>query len=61
MPKMADSELKARAVRLVNEHLGEHPSLTAAAGAVAKQLGEIKALKPKVRRIEEENAVLEDD
>ncbi len=79
MPKMADSELKARAVRLVNEHLGEYPSLTTAAGAVAKQLGvgkesvrrwvlksqiadtqrrgatseepgEIKTLKPKVRR-----------
>ena len=61
MPKMIDSELKARVVRLVNEHLGEHPSLTTAAGAVAKQLGEIKALKSPVRRIEEENAVLEDD
>ena len=57
MPKMIDSELKARAVHLVNEHLGEYPSLTAAASAVAKQLGEIKALKPKVRRVEEEDAV----
>ena len=61
MPKMIDSELKARAVHLVNEHLGEYPSLTAAASAVAKQLGEIKALKPKVRRVEEEDAVLEED
>ena len=39
MPKMIDSELKARAERLVNEHLGEYPSLTAASAAVAKQLG----------------------
>jgi|FLOH01.1.fsa_nt_gi transposase len=90
MPKMIDSELKACAVRLVNEHHGEYPLLTAAAGAVAKQLGigkesvrrwvlksqiadgkrrgatreeldEIKALKSTVRRVEEEDAVLEED
>ncbi len=39
MPKMIDPELKARAVRLVTEHRGEYPTLTAAAQAVAKQLG----------------------
>lgn len=39
MPKQIDPELKARAVRLVNDHLGEYPSLTAAATAVGKQLG----------------------
>lgn len=39
MPKMIDPELKARAVRLVTEHQQEYPSLTAAAAAVAKQLG----------------------
>ncbi len=39
MPKMIDPELKARAVRLVAEHQQEYPSLTAAAAAVAKQLG----------------------
>ncbi len=39
MPKMIDPELKARAVRLVTEHVSEYPSLTAAAAAVAKQLG----------------------
>ena len=39
MPKIIDPELKARAVRLVNEHQQEYPSLTAAAAAVAKQLG----------------------
>ena len=39
MPKMIDPELKARAVRLVNEHQQEYPSLSAAAAAVAKQLG----------------------
>ncbi len=38
MPKMINRELKARAVRLVNEHQQEYPSLTAAAAAVAKQL-----------------------
>jgi transposase len=39
MPKMIDPELKARAVRLVSEHRGEYPTLTAASQAVAKQLG----------------------
>src|SRR3954451_211103 len=87
MPKKIDDELKARAVRLVNDHRGEYSSLTAAAAVVAKQLGvgkesvrrwalqadidggqragatseelvEIKALKAKVRRLEEDNAIL---
>lgn len=87
MPKKIDQELKARAVRLVTEHAGEYPSLSAAAAVVAKQLGlgretvrrsavqaqvdadgragatseelaEIKALKSKVRRLEEDNAIL---
>ena len=39
MPKRIDEELKVRAVRLVAEHLGEYPSVTAASAAVAKQLG----------------------
>ena len=39
MPKKIDEELKARAVRLVNDHQGEYPSLSAAAAVVAKQLG----------------------
>ncbi len=39
MPKKIDEELKARAVRLVTDHLVEYPSLSAAAAAVAKQLG----------------------
>src|SRR3954453_10936206 len=39
MPKKIDDELKARAVRLVQDHRGESSSLTAAAGVVAKQLG----------------------
>ncbi len=87
MPKEIDGELKARAVRLVSDHVGEYPSLTAASAAVAKQLGvgresvrrwvvqaqvdggqrqgastqelaEVKALKAKVRRLEEDNAIL---
>jgi transposase len=87
MPEKIDDELKARAVRLVNDHQGEYSSLTAAAAVVAKQLGvgkesvrrwviqsqldsgersgasseelaEIKALKAKVRRLEEDNAIL---
>ena len=87
MPKKIDEEVKARALRLVNDHVSEYPSLTAAAEAVAKQVGvgkesvrrwvvqaqvdggqrpgatteelaEIKALKSKVRRLEEDNAVL---
>ena len=87
MPKKIDPEVRARAVRLVNEHLSEYPSLTAAAEAVAKQVGvakesvrrwvlqaqvdagdrdgqtseelaEIKALKARVRRLEEDNAIL---
>lgn len=39
MPKKIDSELRARAVRLVIEHQEEYPSLTAASQAVARQLG----------------------
>jgi transposase len=87
MPKKIDDELRARAVRLVQDHLGEYSSLTAASVAVAKQLGvakesvrrwvlqaqvdggqrggasseelaEIKALKAKVRRLEDDNAIL---
>ena len=87
MPKKINPEVKARAVRLVTEHRQEYPSDTAAAEAVAKQLGlgretvrrwvvqaevdagartgvsseelaEIKALKAKVRRLEEDNAIL---
>src|SRR3954463_3064997 len=87
MPRKIDDELKARAVRLVNDHQGEYSSLTAAAAVVAKQLGigkesvrrwvvqsqvdggqragatseelaEIKALRAKIRRLEEDNAIL---
>lgn len=87
MPKKIDDELKARAVRLVEDHRGEYSSLTAAAAVVARQLGvgkesvrrwviqaevdagqrpgssseelvEIKALKARVRRLEEDNAIL---
>ena len=39
MPKKIDDELKAGAVRLVQDHRGEYSSLTAAAAVVAKQLG----------------------
>ncbi len=39
MPKRIDDEVKARAVRLVTEHQSEYPSLTAAAQAVARQVG----------------------
>lgn len=39
MPKKIDPELRARAVRLVNEHQGEYSSLTAASAVVARQLG----------------------
>jgi transposase len=39
MPKKINSELRARALRLVQEHQQDYPSQTAAAQAVAKQLG----------------------
>jgi len=87
MPKKINPEVRARAVRLVADHRQEYPSDTAAAAAVAKQLGlgresvrrwvvqaevdaggregvssaehaDIKALKAKVRRLEEDNAIL---
>ena len=87
MPKKISPEVKARAVRMVAEHQQDYPSVTAAAAAVAKQLGlgretvrrwvvdaevdagtrsgttsaehaEIKALKAKVRRLEEDNSIL---
>lgn len=39
MPKKINPELKERAVRLVLEYQQEYQSLSAAAEAVAKQLG----------------------
>lgn len=39
MPKKIDDEVKTRAVRLVLEHQQEYPSLSAAAEAVARQVG----------------------
>jgi transposase len=39
MPKMINPELKSRAVRMVQEHQQDYPSVTAASIAVAKQLG----------------------
>ena len=39
MPKKIDPAVRDRAVRLVREHLPEYPSLTAAAAAVARQVG----------------------
>ena len=39
MPKKIDPGVRARAVRLVADHLGEYPSLTQASAAVAKQVG----------------------
>ena len=39
MPTKIDEQLKARAVRLVSEHLQDYPTLTAACEAVARQVG----------------------
>ena len=39
MPKTYDSEFKARAVRMVRDHLPDYPSVTAVCFAVAGQLG----------------------
>jgi transposase len=39
MPRKINSELKARALRMVQEHEKDYPSQTAAVQAVAKQLG----------------------
>ncbi len=39
MPKKINPEVKARAVSLMSQHQQEYPSVTAAAEAVAKQLG----------------------
>jgi transposase-like protein len=73
MPKRVDPELRARAVRLVNDHLGEYQNVTAASVAVAKQLGvdagerpgvtsseleEIKRLEAESRRLREDVAIL---
>ena len=87
VPKKIDPKVKERCVRLVVDHLGEYPSLTAAAeavgrqegvgkesvrrwvvqaqvdggqrqGATSEELAEIKALKAKVRRLEEDNEIL---
>ncbi len=47
MPQKIDPEIRARAVRLVNEHRNEYPSLTLAVEAVARQVG---VSKESVRR-----------
>jgi transposase-like protein len=39
MPKKINPQVRERAVRLVTEHRAEYPSTTAAAEAVARQLG----------------------
>lgn len=39
MPKKIDPEVKARAVRLVQEHRAEYPTATAAVHAIARQQG----------------------
>ena len=39
MPKKYDAEFKARAVRLVRDHLDDYGSVTAASVAVGAQLG----------------------
>jgi transposase len=39
MPKRIESEVRERALRLLDSHGGEYPSSTAAAEAIAKQLG----------------------
>ena len=39
MPKKYDPEIKARAVRMVREHLADYGSVTAASVAVGSQLG----------------------
>jgi len=39
MPRKINSELKARALRMVQEHEQDYPSQTATVQAVAKQLG----------------------
>lgn len=39
MPKKINPQVKERAVRLVHEHRAEYSSTTAAAAAVARQLG----------------------
>lgn len=53
MPKKIDPQVKARAVRLVSEHRGEYPSLTAACEAVARQTGlSVETLRRSVRQAE---------
>jgi len=47
MLKKIDEELKARAVRLVTDHLGEYPSAAAASAVVAKQVGVGKESVPR--------------
>ncbi|MDJ0392068.1 IS3 family transposase, partial [Rhodococcus sp. G-MC3] len=39
MPKKIDPEVRSRALRLLETHGGEYASLTAAAEAIAKQVG----------------------
>mgnify|MGYP002715739903 CR=1 FL=1 len=46
MPKRIEPEVRERALRLLQTHAGEYSSLTAAAEAIAKQLGVGKETGP---------------
>ena len=52
MPKKIDPELRARAVRLVDDHLGEYP---AAAIAASEQFGRVGASMDRGSRLSPEN------
>lgn len=51
MPKKIDGELKARAVRLVNDHQGEYASLTASAAAAKHLCREAPPSSEALRRL----------
>lgn len=52
LPKTTDPELRARAVRLVDDHLGEYP---AAAIAASEQFGRVGASMDRGSRLSPEN------
>lgn len=70
MPKKTDPKVKEGCDQQMLEHVSEYPNPTAAAGAVdngvapsvggatTEELAEIRELKAKVRRVEEDNDIL---
>ena len=60
MPKKIDPAVRERVMRMVADHQGEYSTPTELAKVIAarERIGRETSLKAKVRRLEEDNAIL---